>query len=140
MTRTFCFTIQYQESPHLLLGRWVGEVNYDGLQAAYEQVLAHAHRHQCRFWLLDMRYHEWHSAAFRRWFQKILAPRVVQELEASVFIAYVVSDKHRAAVNNQSAMHLLHHSTQVECYPCFFTDEASARQWLAYYQTHAPQK
>lgn len=131
------FTITYDATPRLLVGRWTKEVAADALYAAYTQLLTSAPAHdRCRFWLLDIRPRTWHWEVFAHWFCETFAPQVVAQLGAPVFVAYVASEEQRILIESPATAATLQQAARAEFYPYFFTDEASAREWLAYYQTH----
>jgi hypothetical protein len=135
------FSLDYEAKPHLLVGRWLHESEDGDLYPAYRRLLAAAKAHgNCRFWLLDMRQRAWHSDAFAEWFSGLLANQVVREVGAPVFVAYVADETHRADIESVTTEAMLRQTAQIEFYPYFFSDEASARDWLAYYQANPEQK
>jgi hypothetical protein len=135
------FSLDYEAKPHLLVGRWLHDSDDDDLYPAYRRLLASAKANgNCRFWLLDMRRRSWHTAAFAQWFSELLANQVVREVGAPVFVAYIADEAHRVDIESVATEATLRQAAQVEFYPYFFSDEATAREWLLYYQTHPEQK
>ena len=134
------FSLDYEAKPHLLVGRWLHDSDDDDLYPAYRLLLAAAKANgNCRFWLLDMRQRDWHTVAFAEWFGGLLANQVVREVGAPVFVAYVAGETHRVDIESVATAATLRQAAQVEFYPYFFSDEAAARDWLTYYQTHPDQ-
>ena len=131
------FSLGYEVAPHLLVGRWLHESEDGDLYPAYLRLLATAKANgNCRFWLLDMRQRDWHTVAFAEWFGGLLANQVVREVGAPVFVAYVADETHRVDIESVATEAMLRQAARVEFYPYFFNDEAAARDWLIYYQTH----
>lgn len=134
------FSVHYDAEQDLLVGLWRHDLETDDLYSAYHQLLAAAKAHgNCRFWLLDMRQRSWHTAVFTKWFSELLAHRVVQEVGAPVFVAYVADEAHRADIESIATEAMLRQVAQIEFYPYFFSNEVAARDWLVYYQTHPDQ-
>jgi hypothetical protein len=135
------FSLAYEAKPQLLVGRWLQGSDDDNLYPAYHRLLAEAKANgNCRFWLLDIRRRGWHTPAFAQWFSGLLAKQVVREVGAPIFIAYIVDEVHRVDVESAATEATLRKVAQVEFYPYFFSDEATARDWLLYYQAHPEQK
>lgn len=133
-------SIRYDAEQNLLVGYWHRDAEAKNLYPAFYQLLAAAKAHgNCRFWLLDMRQRSWHTAAFTEWFSELLAHKVVQEVGAPVFVAYVADEVHRADIESVATEATLRQIAQVEFYPYFFSNEAAAHDWLVYYQTHPDQ-
>lgn len=135
------FSLDYEATPNLLVGRWLHDSDDGDLYPAFHQLLAAAKANgNCRFWLLDMRRRDWYTAAFTQWFSGLLANQVISEVGAPVFVAYIADEAHRIDIESVATEATLRQIAQVEFYPYFFSDEASAREWLVYHQAHPDQK
>jgi hypothetical protein len=135
------FSLTYDATDQLLIGSWPSGICDDDLYRSYERLLTAAKTHgDCRFWLLDMRLREWHSASFANWFGDLLAKQIVRELGSPVFVAYVASEIHRAAIESAATQATLRQSAHAEFYPYFFDSKEAAHDWLRYYQAHPDQK
>lgn len=134
------FSLAYDAAQHLLLGHWRLNTDDADLHPSYERLLTAAKAHNnCRFWLLDMRLRNWHTATFTKWFAELLANQAVREVGAPIFVAYVAAEHHRADIESVATEAMLRQAAQVEFYPFFFSNEAAARAWLVYHQAHPDQ-
>jgi len=90
---------------------------------------------KCRFWLLDLRERQWPSPAFTAWLTELFAYDAVAQLGSPVFIGYVAHEEHRRFVESLATVAALRRAAESEFYPRYFDNEASALDWLHYYQT-----
>jgi hypothetical protein len=134
------FPIDYVAAEHLLVGRWLHDTGDDDLYPSYERLLAEAKAHgNCRYWLLDMRLRNWHTATFTKWFAELLTHQAVHEVGAPIFVAYVAAETHRTDIESVATQAMLRQAAQIEFYPYFFNSETDAHEWLLYYQAHPEQ-
>lgn len=129
------FSVAFDAQGRRLLGCWHTPTTDATLRAHYAELLAAAQAHgNCRYWLLDLRGRDWHSAEFGRWFTHEYAPQVHATLGQPVFLAYVLSPAHYTAVDAPSA-----HALQVGCvehdlYTYYFDNAPDALAWLEHQQ------
>lgn len=134
------FSLSYVAAQHLLVGHWLRDAGEENLYPSYQRLLAAAKAHgNCRFWLLDMRRRSWSTPTFTKWFGELLANQAVREVGSPIFVAYVAAEAHRADIEGVATAAMLRQSAQAEFYPFFFKNEAAAREWLVYYQSHPGQ-
>ncbi len=125
------FSLFYEPHDEILTGVWPRPLAPAQLPTCYEQLLAAAQaQRSCRFWLLDMRQRDWHSAAFRRWFTAEFVPRAVATLGQPLFIAYVVADEQQQFIESAPTDALLRQAATLNCFPFYFTCEEAALAWL----------
>lgn len=125
------FSISYEPGSDLLLGEWPQPIPMAQLAACYESLLAAAQaRGGCRFWRLDVRPRNWHSAELAHWFTTEFVPRAVAALGQPLFIAYLVADEQQARIESAATEALLRQTARANCYPFYFRYEAAALAWL----------
>ena len=131
MPHPAAFTLTHEPAAGLLVGRWPAHAPAEDLRPAFERLVEAAKAAgNCRFWLLDLR----ERAAFHEWFRGLLSQQVVRELGKPVFVACVAAESSRAEIESVATQVRLRQQAQDEFYPYFFSDEAAAREWLAYHQ------
>jgi hypothetical protein len=131
------FSLAYDAERRILAGHWRLNADDADLYPSYERLLAAAKAHDnCRFWLLDMHLRSWQTATFTKWFTELLANQAVREVGAPIFVAYVAAEHHRADIESVATEAMLRQSARAEFYPFFFSNEATAREWLVYHQTN----
>lgn len=124
------FQLLYDATAGLLRGGWLGPVLDADLRSHYAQLVQAAQPHGCCYWLLDMRRRNWHMPGFRHWFCTEFVAAVRAALAQPVFIAYVLSPRHRGASETTGEQAAQQRSREQQVYPGAFADEAAALAWL----------
>jgi hypothetical protein len=128
-------SLTYEVEAGLLLCRWRPNAPAEELAPVFDALLKAAlAANQCRFWLFDMRERAWHPPVFEQWFAGLLSQRVVQVLGKPVFLACVATEQNRTDIESIGTQVRLRSQAEHEFYPYFFSDEAAAREWLAYHR------
>lgn len=125
------FQLQYQAADGVLCGRWVAPVLDADLRAQYIQLLQAAQDHDgCCYWLLDMRERNWHMPSFGQWISTEFAAAVRAALAGPVFVAYILSPRHRSAAARAQEQRAQQQSQAQQLHSGVFDDEESALAWL----------
>jgi hypothetical protein len=125
------FQLQYQAADGVLCGRWLGPVLDADLRAHYTQLLQAAQHHgDCCYWLLDMRERNWHMPSFGQWVSTEFAAAVRAALAPPVFVAYILSPRHRSAAARAQEQRAQQHSQAQQLHSNIFDDEEAALAWL----------
>jgi len=125
------FQFQYDAAANLLHGSWLAPVLDADLRAHYAALLRAAQHHgDCCYWLLDMRRRNWHMPSFGQWFVTEFVPEVHAVLGQPLFIAYLLSPRHRSAAETTREQLAQRESRERQVYPLACADEAEARAWL----------
>jgi len=128
-------SIKNESEACLLVCRWRPDVPSENLAPVFDALLEAAKAaHNCRFWLFDMRERAWHQPVFEKWFEGLLAQRVVEVLGKPVFLACVATEQNRADIESLAMQVRLRSHAEHEFYPYFFNEETAAREWLAYHR------
>lgn len=130
-TVPFSFTLSRDPVHHFVRGRWAGPRAEPLVFRHYAAILAEScHEPNCRFWLLDMRGSTWPSERFEHWFSRVMAPLVAHDVGHPLFVACVLDPDHLPAITTASSLLSQRVCADHDLYPCFFDDEAAARDWL----------
>ncbi len=125
------FQFHYEAAADLLQGGWLAPVLDADLRGHYGQLLQAAQQHgSCCYWLLDMRQRNWHMPSFGQWFITDFVPEVHAALAQPLFIAYLLSPRHRGAAETTREQLAQQESRERQVYPVACADEAEARAWL----------
>lgn len=124
------FSWTYEPHNGILRADWAGPLPLSELPACYDQLLAVAKAHGCRFWLLDIRRRNWHDAAFAQWFSHVFAAQASRAVGQPLFLACLVVPTWRPQVEGQCTEQLLRRITDYNVFPFYFTNEELARTWL----------
>ena len=129
------FEVSFTPSDALLIDRWLAPATPDQLPNHYADLLVLAHHHQgCRFWLLDLREHNWATPALGPWLAHTFARHAGQALGCPLFIAYVLDPAHYDKAAACAPPSLLRQCAAHQVYPYFFDCEQAATQWLHHQQ------
>ena len=133
------FQFHYDAAADLLQGGWPGPVLDADLRGHYAELLLAAQQHGgCCYWLLDMRGRNWHMPSFGHWFTTEFIAAVHVALGQPVFIAYLLSPRHRSAAETTREQLAQQASRERQVYPSAFADEVAARAWLQQQRLAAP--
>ncbi|TDN38244.1 hypothetical protein E4631_06260 [Hymenobacter sp. UV11] len=125
------FQVSYEPSDDILAADWPRPLPMELLPACYEKMLAAAQaQHNCRFWLLDIRQRNWHSAEFGYWFLAEFVQRAVAALGQPLFMAYLVADEQQQFIESGPTDTMLRQAARLNCFPFYFSYEEAALAWL----------
>jgi hypothetical protein len=136
-TADFTFSATYDPATQQVHAHWRGIVPDADLYAHYAELMAIAEAHDnCCYWLLDAQARTNSSPTFGRWMGNEFAPLAHAALGQPLFLAYVVSPAHRAAVGGPAGQAMQHSCAAHSVYSFYFEDMAPAQEWLAHQQAH----
>ncbi len=125
------FHLAYEPGSDTLAAAWPRSLPMELLPACYEALLAAAQaQHSCRFWLLDIRQRNWHSAEFGHWFITEFVPRAVAALGQPLFMAFLVADEQQQFIESAATDTILRQAAKLNCFPFYFNYEEAALAWL----------
>ena len=135
LTEFETFQAQYVPAEKLLCGAWTAPTLDVDIRDHYSEVLAQAQEHGgCRYWLLDLRQRNWHMPSFGQWFSTDFAPTAHAVLGQPLFVAYLLSPRHRAIAESDRAQACQRRCAQHDVYTYYFADEDAAFDWLRHQQ------
>jgi hypothetical protein len=125
------YAVAYEPAPPLLRGRDLRPLSAEEITETCEVLLAAARHHQCRYWLLDGRSHQWaQPQALHHWMQEEYFPRVRAVLGGQPCLAFLVPPFVWAGLPAQGyaqPLDSLAHGVRMG----WFTTEPDALHWLA---------
>ena len=129
-------SVSYRPEEHVLVARWLLPMQDEAAyQASYATVLDLAARHQCPFWLLDVRRALPSPARHGQWLLSEFCPRLTPVLRTHtpVHSAYLVNPLHLPDYTQQVLPLLAAPSNT--CYrAAAFVDEGPVAEWLRSHQ------
>ena len=120
--------LAYRGDLHRLVGRWRRPVSAAELRRGYRAMLAAAEAAACPFWVVDVRSRDALDADVAQWLAAAFPLRPAGGLAGPLYLAYLVSPRHRAQVARPTAEVV--DGTEV----AFFEDEGALNNWLAQQQ------
>lgn len=135
LTEFETFQVCYLPAERLLRGAWTTQTLDADIRDHYSELIALAQEHDCRYWLLDMRQRNWHMPSFGQWFSTEFAPLVHAALGQPLFVAYILSPRHRAVAESMRIQACQRGCAQHDVYTYYFENEEAARDWLHYQQS-----
>ncbi|MGI4865115.1 MAG: hypothetical protein ACRYFZ_14425 [Janthinobacterium lividum] len=127
-----CLDISYRSLEHVIVARWMGQTLSDeDFQASYHYLLETAVRHDCRYWLLDVRRSPPCCTRQATWLLQEFCPRLVAALhpQEPFYGAYLVFPSHLPHYTN-IVLPILDCNTNT-CYQvAAFLDEGLTTRWL----------
>jgi hypothetical protein len=127
-------SLNFRADLHLLVLRWLRDVNLAELQAGFAEAQALAQEYRAYHWFVDVRRRGALSASDSAWVADVLLPQMARQLEPSVFaIAYLLAPFRAKAIQKQGPMQATVARAQASTQPYrlrTFLDEAEAVEWL----------
>lgn len=125
--------LTYRDDLDVLLSRWQRSVSAIELRQGYDVLLTTASRPRCRFWLLDLRRRGTATEDDTAWVLETFLPRLAPALGGRVYLAFLLSPAHLAAVDQENGAPLV---SNAQCHARLFTDEGQALAWLQRRRQH----
>ncbi|KUG05867.1 hypothetical protein [Solirubrum puertoriconensis] len=130
VTRGF-LDLAYRPDLHIVVGRWLRQINLEELKQGYLDMLELAAAHQCPYWLLDARRRVDTDKDATGWMLSYFAPQLPLRLGGQrSYLAYLVAPTHLRDVASDANFPPVSYFQDKPYMSSRFTDEAQAVEWL----------
>lgn len=127
-------TIDFRPDLHLLVLRWLRDVNLAELQAGFGEAERQALHYGAHQWCVDVRRRGALSASDSAWVADVFLPHMAGQLQPATFaIAYLLAPFRAKAIQEQAPLQATVARAQASSQPYHlrtFLDEAAAVEWL----------